>query len=115
VSANTQKGMKRFTDELIAGVDRAGAGAAKLLHADSGFWNTKVFERLEPEHLKPTPPGHAPTKPEGRRRRRRARFTRSSHPSSVDPGLAGVVRSEARQLTRAWWCGFAGFRALCRP
>jgi hypothetical protein len=46
-SANTQKGMLRFTDELIARVGRAGATGVKLLRADSGFWNTKVFERLE--------------------------------------------------------------------
>jgi Transposase DDE domain group 1 len=46
-SANTQKGIRRFTDELIARVTRAGASGAKLLRADSGFWNTKVFERLE--------------------------------------------------------------------
>jgi Transposase DDE domain group 1 len=46
-SANTQKGIKRFIDELIARVDRAGASGVKLLRADSGFWNTKVFERLE--------------------------------------------------------------------
>ena len=46
-SANTQKGMLRFTEELIARVDRAGASGVKLLRADSGFWNTKVFERLE--------------------------------------------------------------------
>jgi hypothetical protein len=46
-SANTQKGMLRFTDELIARVARAGAGGVKLLRADSGFWNTKVFKRLE--------------------------------------------------------------------
>jgi hypothetical protein len=46
-SANTQKGIRRFTDELIARVDRAGASGVKLLRADSGFWNTKVFERLE--------------------------------------------------------------------
>jgi hypothetical protein len=46
-SANTQKGMLRFTDELIARVARAGADGAKLLRADSGFWNTKVFKRLE--------------------------------------------------------------------
>jgi hypothetical protein len=37
----------RFTDELIARVDRAGATGVKLLRADSGFWNTKVFPRLE--------------------------------------------------------------------
>jgi len=46
-SANTQKGMLRFTNELIARVTRAGATGVKLLRADSGFWNTKVFERLE--------------------------------------------------------------------
>src|SRR4051812_12807778 len=39
--------MLRFTDELIARVSRAGATGVKLLRADSGFWNTKVFERLE--------------------------------------------------------------------
>jgi hypothetical protein len=46
-SANTQKGMLRFCDELIARVNRAGATGTKLLRADSGFWNTKVFARLE--------------------------------------------------------------------
>src|SRR3954469_10650993 len=46
-SANTQKGMLRFCEELIARVARAGATGVKLLRADSGFWNTKVFERLE--------------------------------------------------------------------
>jgi hypothetical protein len=46
-SANTQKGMLRFTDELIARVTRAGATGVKLLRADSGFWNKKVFARLE--------------------------------------------------------------------
>jgi hypothetical protein len=46
-SANTQKGMLRFTEELIARVERAGASGVKLLRADSGFQNTKVFERLE--------------------------------------------------------------------
>src|SRR3954467_14992407 len=46
-SANTQKGIKRFCEELIARVERAGAAGPKLLRADSGFWNTKVFELLE--------------------------------------------------------------------
>ena len=46
-SANTQRGVLRFTEELIARVTRAGATGVKLLRADSGFWNTKVFERLE--------------------------------------------------------------------
>src|SRR5579863_8941834 len=46
-SSNTSKGMLRFTDELIARVTRAGADGTKLLRADSGFWNTKVFARLE--------------------------------------------------------------------
>ena len=46
-SANTQRGILRFTDELIARVRRAGATGPKLLRADSGFWNTKVFAKLE--------------------------------------------------------------------
>lgn len=46
-SANTQKGIERFIDELIARVGRAGATGPKLLRADSGFWNTKVLKRLE--------------------------------------------------------------------
>jgi Transposase DDE domain group 1 len=46
-SANTQKGIKRFCAELIARVQRADATGPKLLRADSGFWNTKVFELLE--------------------------------------------------------------------
>src|SRR4051794_4477369 len=46
-SANTQKGIKRFCEELIARVQRAGATGTVLLRADSGFWNTKLFELLE--------------------------------------------------------------------
>ena len=46
-SANTQKGIERFIDELIARVGRAGATGPKLLRADSGFWNTRVLKRLE--------------------------------------------------------------------
>ena len=46
-SANTQRGIERFCDELIARVQRAGASGPVLLRADSGFWNTKVFKRLE--------------------------------------------------------------------
>ncbi len=46
-SANTQRGVKRFCEELIARVQRAGATGEVLLRTDSGFWNTKVFELLE--------------------------------------------------------------------
>ena len=46
-SANTSRGMPRFTDELIARVQRAGATGPKLLRADSGFWSNKTFDRLE--------------------------------------------------------------------
>jgi DDE family transposase len=45
-SANTSRGMLRFCDELIARVERAGAGGPKLLRADSGFWSAKTFARL---------------------------------------------------------------------
>jgi hypothetical protein len=46
-SANTQKGIRRFCEELIARVERAGATGPKLLRADSGFWNTTVFALAE--------------------------------------------------------------------
>src|SRR3954467_8646275 len=46
-SANTSRGMLRFTDELIARVTRAGATGPTLLRADSGFWSNKTFDRLE--------------------------------------------------------------------
>jgi len=42
-SANTQKGIERFTDELIARVTRAGATGVKLLRADSGFGTRRCF------------------------------------------------------------------------
>jgi len=44
---HTQQAIKRFCEELIARVERAGATGPQLLRADSGFWNTKVFELLE--------------------------------------------------------------------
>jgi hypothetical protein len=46
-SANTSRGMLRFTDELIARVTRAGATGPKLLRADSGFWSGATFDRLD--------------------------------------------------------------------
>jgi hypothetical protein len=45
--ANTARGAGRFLDELIARVDRAGATGAKLLRADSGFWNNQTFDKLD--------------------------------------------------------------------
>jgi hypothetical protein len=45
-SANTSRGALRFIEELIPRVTRAGASGPKLLRADSGFWNTKIMNRL---------------------------------------------------------------------
>jgi hypothetical protein len=45
--ANTQRGVVRFAEELIARVKRAGATGEKLFRADSGFWNRKLIARLE--------------------------------------------------------------------
>jgi hypothetical protein len=44
--ANTQRGVLRFVDELLARVRRAGATGPILLRADSGFWNKTVIARL---------------------------------------------------------------------
>jgi hypothetical protein len=45
--ANTQRGVVRFAEELIARVVRAGATGKKLFRADSGFWNSKLIARLQ--------------------------------------------------------------------
>jgi hypothetical protein len=45
-SANTSRGALRFVEELIPRVARAGATGPRLLRADSGFWNTKLMDRL---------------------------------------------------------------------
>jgi hypothetical protein len=46
-SAGSSRGVLRFTDELIARVQRAGATGVKLLRADNAFWNNKLIARLE--------------------------------------------------------------------
>jgi hypothetical protein len=48
-SANTARGTKRFVEELIARVRRAGASGQIVLRVDSGFWSNetiKVLSRL---------------------------------------------------------------------
>ena len=45
-SANTQKGMLRFCEELIARVGRAGATGVKLIRADSGFGTPRSLSAL---------------------------------------------------------------------
>ncbi|MCA1701263.1 MAG: IS1380 family transposase, partial [Actinobacteria bacterium] len=50
-SANTQRGVMRFTQELVARVRRAGAEGEILLRADSGFWNAKLFGWLRSEGI----------------------------------------------------------------
>lgn len=50
-SANTQRGIARFLDELIARIRRAGFAGEILIRADSGFWRTATFERLERDQI----------------------------------------------------------------
>lgn len=50
-SANTQRGIARFLDELIARIRRAGFGGEILIRADSGFWRAETFARLEKEEI----------------------------------------------------------------
>jgi hypothetical protein len=45
-SANTARGTKRFIEELIARVRRAGAAGEIVLRFDSGFWSNKTIEVL---------------------------------------------------------------------
>jgi hypothetical protein len=44
--ANTQRGVLRFLEELLARVRGAGASGQILIRADSGFWNRKLTARL---------------------------------------------------------------------
>ena len=45
-SANTQRGIKRFTEELVARVRRAGATGAIVMRFDSGFWSKETIATL---------------------------------------------------------------------
>jgi Transposase DDE domain group 1 len=44
--ANTQRGIERFIDELLARVRRADYGGKVIIRADSGFENHKLFKVL---------------------------------------------------------------------
>lgn len=49
-SANTARGARRFVEELVARVRRAGAAGEVVMRFDSGFWSNKtiaVLERLD--------------------------------------------------------------------
>ncbi|MCA1701500.1 MAG: IS1380 family transposase, partial [Actinobacteria bacterium] len=50
-SANTQRGVLRFAQELVARVRKAGAEGEIMLRADSGFWNAKLFDWLRREGI----------------------------------------------------------------
>ena len=44
--ANTQRGAKRFIEELVARVRRAGAAGELVMRFDSGFWSNTTIETL---------------------------------------------------------------------
>jgi hypothetical protein len=46
-SANTQRGAKRFVEELIARVRRAGATGALTVRGDAGFWSYALIDTLD--------------------------------------------------------------------
>jgi hypothetical protein len=45
-SANTQRGTKRFVEELVARVRRAGASGEIVVRFDSGYWSNETIEVL---------------------------------------------------------------------
>ncbi len=45
-SANTARGARRFIDELVARVRRAGATGELVMRFDSGFWSNETITRL---------------------------------------------------------------------
>lgn len=46
-SANTQRGAKRFIEELVARLRRAGASGTLVMRFDSGFWSKEILSCLE--------------------------------------------------------------------
>ncbi len=46
-AANTQRGTKRFVEELVARVRRAGAGGEVIMRFDAGFWSNSTIATLE--------------------------------------------------------------------
>jgi hypothetical protein len=46
-SANTQRGAKRFIEELVARLRRAGATGTLVMRFDSGFWSKDILCTLE--------------------------------------------------------------------
>jgi hypothetical protein len=45
-SANTARGTRRFVDELVARLRRAGAAGPMVMRFDSGFWSTETIKVL---------------------------------------------------------------------
>src|SRR5207244_10403189 len=45
-SANTQRGARRFIEELVARVRRAGAAGEIVMRLDSGFWSKETIKTL---------------------------------------------------------------------
>ena len=45
-AANTQRGARRFIDELVARVRRAGATGEMTVRVDSGFWSNDTITTL---------------------------------------------------------------------
>jgi len=50
-SANTSRGTKRFIEELVARVTRAGASGALTLRADSGFFSWETIKTLKAHNV----------------------------------------------------------------
>jgi len=43
-SANTQRGTKRFVEELVARLRRAGATGQIIIRFDSGYWSNETIK-----------------------------------------------------------------------
>lgn len=61
-SANTQRGTKRFVEELIARVTRAGATRKITIGFDSGYWSETTLSTLEKKRISYTMAVHGRNK-----------------------------------------------------
>ena len=87
--ANTQRGARRFIDELVARVRRAGATGQLTMRIDSGFWSNDTITTLNRLDVRYTMAVRTNTKGDrrGDRRDRRRRLGRHRlHPRRSSPG-----------------------------
>ena len=99
-SANTQRGARRFIDELVARVRRAGAAGQLTMRVDSGFWPRTRSPRLTRLDVRFTMAVRCGIHPQWRRRSTASTRTpgsTSTTPTAASPGRRNRLHDRQRQ------------------